>query len=55
MKIAYYIQEKKDDEWIDRKELGLFASIDVANEKIYFTIENKGEFWTHYKVVQFFI
>lgn len=53
--MAYYIQEKQNGRWIDRKDLGLFVSIDVANEKIYLTIQNKGEFWTHYKVTQCFI
>ncbi len=52
MKIAYFIQKKEDGVWVDEKELGLFVSVDVANEKIYTMIENKKEFWTHYKVAQ---
>jgi len=55
MKIAYYIQEKRNEKWIDRKDLGLFVSVDIANEKIYILVENKKEFWTHYKVTQYFI
>lgn len=53
MKIAYLIKKKEGDEWVEREDLGLFVSVDVANEKIYIDSQNNGfDFWTDYKVTQ---
>lgn len=53
MKIVYLIKKREGNEWIEREDLGLFVSVDVANEKIYIHSQNNGfNFWTDYKVIQ---
>jgi hypothetical protein len=53
MKIVYLIKRKEGNEWVEKEDLGLFVSVDVANEKIYIDSQmNKLDFWTDYKVIQ---
>lgn len=51
---AYFVIKKREgDSWNVVQECGLFNSTIEANEKIYNMIENKNDFWEHYRVVQY--
>lgn len=52
MPFKYLIQKREDDRWIDEIDIGLFDSIEDANDEIFMMVENKSDFWTDYRVVQ---
>jgi hypothetical protein len=51
--IKYLIQKLVDDEWVNQESMGSFSSEIEANEMIYKSIENKSDFWTDYRVIQY--
>lgn len=48
----FVILKKEIDIWIEQEFLGRFKYLIDAEEKIFTTIQNKNEYWTHYKIKQ---
>jgi len=51
--IKYLIQKLVDGRWVNQESMGYFSNVIAANEMIYISIENKSEFWTDYRVIQY--
>jgi hypothetical protein len=49
----FVIKKREGNSWNIVQEFGFFNSTIEANEKIYNMIENKNDFWEHYRVVQY--
>jgi hypothetical protein len=49
----FVIKKREGNSWNIVQECGFFNSTIEANEKIYNMIENKNDFWEHYRVVQY--
>jgi hypothetical protein len=53
VKCFFYIQKKENDSWKTIQDCGFFNTTIEANEKIYNILENKSDFWEHYRVLQY--
>ena len=55
MSIKYLIQKLIDGRWVNQESMGFFSSEIEANEMIYISIKNKSEFWTDYRIIQYYV
>ena len=48
--MKFKVEKKTDDGWEAQEDMGMFTSVEVANEGIYIMLEDKSKVWD-YRVI----